>query len=146
MYYLTLGQCQLYLGQTDQAQHTFSQGRELARANVEAGLRESQSQGFLASYEAYLGNSAAAHQAIERSLADAATDLFYGIRSRETLARIHVVLNEKDAAFALLEELLATPYFTRLSPFHLKLDPCWEPLRDDPRFQQLLTAHHAQDS
>jgi eukaryotic-like serine/threonine-protein kinase len=51
------------------------------------------------------------------------------------LATVYVGLGEKDQAFALLEKGYAErdPYLT-----YLKVEPALDPLRSDPRFQQLL--------
>jgi TolB-like protein len=47
----------------------------------------------------------------------------------------HVQLGEKDQAFAWLEKA----YETHSGGMHqLKVEPAWDPLRDDPRFQDLL--------
>ena len=50
-------------------------------------------------------------------------------------ARIYAGLGEKDRAFAWLK----TAYKEHDGPmFRLKVSPLWDPLRDDPRFQDLL--------
>jgi tetratricopeptide (TPR) repeat protein len=51
------------------------------------------------------------------------------------LARIYLLLGEKDQALNLLEELLRIPYL--LSPGWLRVDPTFTPLRGDPRFERL---------
>ncbi|MCA1850405.1 MAG: tetratricopeptide repeat protein, partial [Acidobacteria bacterium] len=51
------------------------------------------------------------------------------------VARAHLQLGEKDKAFAELNKA----YETRESPLQwLKVEPQFDPLRDDPRFQELL--------
>ena len=45
----------------------------------------------------------------------------------------HAHLGEKDEAFKWLEKA-----FENYGPSYLKVDPLWDPLRDDPRFQDLL--------
>ena len=51
------------------------------------------------------------------------------------IAMHYAQLGEKDQAFAWLEK----GFEKRDSPmFRLKVEPCWDPLRDDPRFQDLL--------
>ena len=51
------------------------------------------------------------------------------------VALIYVALADKDKAFAELEKALAERDWSM--PF-LQVDPFWEPLHDDPRFQNLL--------
>ncbi len=55
----------------------------------------------------------------------------------EVLARV----GDNDAAFALLERQLTTPAGVGVQI--LRLDPRWDPLRRDPRFQRLLARHEA---
>jgi len=57
--------------------------------------------------------------------------------SPHQIAFIQVGLGEKSAALALLE----MSFEQHVAPLaFLKVDPRWEPLREDPRFQQLLRA------
>jgi hypothetical protein len=47
---------------------------------------------------------------------------------------------EKDGAIAALQHLLTTPYGTDgppITPALLRLDPTWDNLRGDPRFEKL---------
>ena len=52
------------------------------------------------------------------------------------LAEIYAALGDLDSAFPLLEHSLSSPAGTNV-PL-LKLDPMWDPLRKDPRFEKLL--------
>jgi len=52
------------------------------------------------------------------------------------LAHIYVMVGEYDAAISQLEFLLSIP--SEISIPLLKLDPAWDPLRDNPRFQKML--------
>ncbi len=52
------------------------------------------------------------------------------------LAQIYAWTGERDQAFSLLDHLLATP--NGITVPILKLDPVWDPLRKDPRFQVLI--------
>jgi serine/threonine-protein kinase len=51
-------------------------------------------------------------------------------------APIYVMVGEYDEAIAYLEELVSTP--SNYSVGLLRVDPLWDPLRDNPRFQALL--------
>jgi len=55
------------------------------------------------------------------------------------LAAIEVRFAETDAAFDHLRQALALPSGLVISSAALKLDPVWDPIRNDPRFAQLLT-------
>jgi serine/threonine-protein kinase len=52
------------------------------------------------------------------------------------LAKIYTRVGETEKALDLIDELLSIP--CELSVGLLRLDPAWDPLRDDPRFQALL--------
>ncbi len=52
------------------------------------------------------------------------------------LAVIYVKVGEYDAALDQIENLLSIPY--KLSVPLLRLEPTWDPLREHPRFKQLL--------
>jgi tetratricopeptide (TPR) repeat protein len=52
------------------------------------------------------------------------------------LAKIYTRVGETDKALNLIDELLSIP--CSLSVGLLRLDPAWDPLRDNPRFQALL--------
>jgi len=51
-------------------------------------------------------------------------------------ARIHMMCGDLDNALALLERSLQTP--AGITIHELRLDPVWDPLRANPRFQQML--------
>jgi serine/threonine-protein kinase len=55
------------------------------------------------------------------------------------LAQLFVRLGENDQALDTLRQVLAVPSSgVAISPALLKLDPVWDPLRKDPRFQKLI--------
>ena len=57
-------------------------------------------------------------------------------------ARIHMMCGDLDNALALLDRSLQTP--SGVTIHELRLDPIWDPLRADPRFQQMLAKFGAQ--
>jgi TolB-like protein/cytochrome c-type biogenesis protein CcmH/NrfG len=63
-------------------------------------------------------------------------DAFTGPRITVSLAQIYAMTGESDEAFRLIDHLLGTPNGLTISV--LKLDPAWDPLRKDPRFQALI--------
>lgn len=55
------------------------------------------------------------------------------------LARIHLMLGDRDAAIARLDEVLGLHHYLNVN--YLKLDPLYDSLRGHPRFQALLTKY-----
>jgi TolB-like protein/Flp pilus assembly protein TadD len=68
-------------------------------------------------------------------------DALDGPKVTDALAQIYAWTGEFDEAFRLLDHLLAVP--SGLTVPMLKLDPAWDPLRKDPRFQDLLNKYSA---
>ncbi len=66
-------------------------------------------------------------------------EAWQGAYRAEDLARIYVMVGEDDAAIDQLESLLSVPSITAVPM--LRIDPAWEPLRDNPRFQALLAKY-----
>jgi hypothetical protein len=48
-----------------------------------------------------------------------------------------MLLGDADDAIPILKRLLQTPYALAITPALLRLDPTWDPIRNDPRFQEL---------
>jgi TolB-like protein/Flp pilus assembly protein TadD len=68
-------------------------------------------------------------------------DALDGPKTTVALAQIYAWTGESDQALQLLDRSLSTPNGVTL-PF-LRLDPMWDPLRNDPRFQALIDKHDA---
>jgi TolB-like protein/Flp pilus assembly protein TadD/predicted Ser/Thr protein kinase len=63
-------------------------------------------------------------------------DAYRGFYRVEDLARIYVMVGDYEAAIAQLEYLMSIPGDLGIGA--LRLDPAWKPLRNHPRFQNLL--------
>ena len=80
---------------------------------------------------------AAAEKATE--LLPVSEDALNGTELLRTYAEVYLQLGQHDEAIALLERLLNMPSRTQIE--ELQHSPRWDPLRDNPRFQALLTKY-----
>ena len=87
---------------------------------------------------AYLGRKEEAIREGERGVAldPVSKDALRGTYCQHQLARIYILVGEPEKALDQLEPLLKMPYF--LSPGWLKIDPNFDPVRKNPRFQRLV--------
>lgn len=85
---------------------------------------------------ACLGKRASALSDMVRAGALASIDKQLAPDTELDLARAQLWLGDDDAAIALLAHSLTVPYGTTVAL--LRLDPFWQPLRNDPRFKALL--------
>src|SRR5262249_35981827 len=120
-----------------------------ARSELEPFLKEQPDNyvliGDLALINMGLGDKAAALALSERAIAanPIEKDAMTGPIPIEILARVAARLGESDRAIAALQKLLSMPYQgavaegVPLPPALLRLDPMFDPLRNDPRFQKL---------
>ena len=124
---------------------------EEARGELEPFLK-TQPQNFalledLALTSAAQGDATAALAYVERAITanSAEKDAMYGPFSIEILARVSAQSAEPDRAIAALEKLRSLPYrgplvwVRPLTPALLRLDPMFDPLRKDQRFQKLIS-------
>jgi TolB-like protein len=89
---------------------------------------------------AYLGRKQEAIREGERGVAldPVSKDAYGGTYDQHQLVRIYMLVGEPEKALDKLEPLLKIPYF--LSPGWLKIDPTFDPLRKNPRFQKLVAS------
>jgi TolB-like protein/class 3 adenylate cyclase/Tfp pilus assembly protein PilF len=130
-------------GDVAHANNTYAQARdELEQTLKEQPDHAASISVHLAEVYAGLGDGQLAMKYIERaiSLTPASKDALEGPRYEETHARIAARFGQKDLAISILAHLLTLSYRDPITPALLRLDPMFDPLRNDPRFQKLVAS------
>jgi len=95
----------------------------------------------LAKALAYLGEKDAALAEAQRAseLQPESKDAFEGPQITEGVAEVQTIVGENDRAIEILDGLLGRP--SDVTVQSLKISPIWDPLRNHPAFQTLLTKY-----
>ena len=142
---LLLGFSQQLAGDTAAARATYQKSvenfrRQLEKVEPDSGF-EPYTRALLGAAYAGLGEAASAIAEGQKaiSLLPSSKNPEFGPNLENDMARIYARLGDADHAIPMLKRLLRTQFAgaTFLTPATLRLDPIWDLIRDDPRFQEL---------
>jgi len=144
---LLLGDIQRALGQKERARESFQQARSILTTAIGKDPDEPLTHSDLAYVDAELGRADEALAEADRaaSLQPIEKDAFAGPQWLVNRAEVNLRLGRTDEAIKLLMEMIALPVAT-ISAWDLKLDPAWDPLRGDPRFQRLVALEESKET
>ncbi len=135
-----LARAELYgqRGEEELGRAYFDSVRVLMESNVARRPDDARFRSLLGVAYAGLGRKDDAIREANRAteLLSVEVDGLWGRTFHENLAWVYVTAGEHDAAIDELQYLLSIPGPT--TPALLRIDPAWEPLRDSPRFWDLL--------
>jgi TolB-like protein/Flp pilus assembly protein TadD len=133
------------LGDVDSAATSYETARGILEAEVVASPEDPRLHSSLGIVHAKQGRreEAIREGKLACDLLPRSKDGFYYLPYVIDLAHIYAILGDIDAALEQLEILLSNPSY--LSPPFLRMDPRWDPLKDDARFQTLLERYEVEE-
>ncbi len=139
-----LGLSQQRAGDVAAARATYRQATQDLQGELDKVARDSFQEAELHANlgRAYAGLSEAASAIAEGQKAMAmdpsSKDPLDGPEEEEAMAQIYALLGDVDHAIPILKRLLQIPSGAAITPTLLRIDPIWDQIRNDPRFQELV--------
>jgi TolB-like protein/Flp pilus assembly protein TadD len=141
--YTIIGAAKKAIGDEAGARGALEKAKRLAEDDIKQTPDDASAHAGLAEALAWLGQKEAALAEIKRAqeLLPESKDAFEGPGITETVAKIHAIFGDAASAVPLLDGLLQRPSTVTVAV--LKLNPIWDPIRKDPRFQALIDKYGA---
>jgi len=123
------------------AQAAFLTAKTIAEAQLKQSPDDARIHAQSAKVLACLGEKGGALLEAQRAteLLPESKDAFGGQEITASVAEVHAILGNNGDAIQILDGLLNRPSWVTVEG--LKVDPVWDPLRNDPRFQALLNKY-----
>ncbi|PZR74626.1 MAG: hypothetical protein DLM73_07545 [Chthoniobacterales bacterium] len=135
-----LGFCQQWTGHQDDAVRTFTRAIQSIKPTPDTVVAP-EANGLpstLALAYAGLGEKEKALTQAQCAVQDYGADAVSKPGAEGTLAQIQALFGDADAAIAAIPHLLEVP--AGITQADLRLNPLWDPLRKDPRFEKIVAA------
>ena len=141
MKYFAIGIAQKGLGDNAAARTAFLKAKDILEERVKQKPDDADLHVQLAKMLAWLGEKDAAIAEAQRAmdLRPESKDAFEGPQITEQVAQVYAILGDNARAVELLDGLLSRPSEVTLQA--LKVNPAWDPLRNDPAFQALFAKY-----
>ena len=138
-----LGFCQEWTGKHAEARQTFARALQSIKPTPDTvvGPEANGVPSTLALAYAGLGEKQKALEQAQQGVSEYHDDAINQPGAMIVLAQIQALFGDHEAAIAALPHLLDVP--AGLTRANLKLDPFWDPLRQDPRFEKLSKGNEA---
>jgi TolB-like protein/uncharacterized protein HemY len=139
--YFPLGIAYKALGDEASARAAFLKAKDVLAEQVKQKPDDADLRVQFAKLLAWLGEKdaaiAEAQQAMD--LRPESKDAFEGPKVTEQVAQVYTILGDNVRAIELLDALLSRP--SEVTSQTLKVDPAWDPIRNDPAFQALFAKY-----
>jgi TolB-like protein/Tfp pilus assembly protein PilF len=139
--YFPMGIAHKALGDDAAARAAFLKAKNILEEQLKLKPDDADLRVQFAKLLAWLGEKDAAIAEAQRAidLRPESKDAFEGPQVTEQVAQVYTILGDNTRAIDLLDELLSRP--SEVTSQSLKLDPAWDPLRNDPAFQALFAKY-----
>jgi TolB-like protein/Tfp pilus assembly protein PilF len=139
--YFPIGIAHKVLGDDAAARAAFLKAKNILEDQVKQKPDDADLRVQFAKLLAWLGEKDAALAEAQRAmdLRPESKDAFDGPQIAEQVAQVYTILGDNARAIGLLDELLSRP--SEITLQSLKMDPAWDPLRNDPAFQALFAKY-----
>ena len=139
--YFAIGIAQKGLGDDAAARTAFVKAKDIFEEQLKQKPEDADLHVQLAKVLAWLGEKDAAIAEAQQAtdLRPESKDAFDGPRITEDVAQVYAILGDNARAIELLDGLLSRP--TGVTLQSLKINPAWDPIRNDPAFQALFAKY-----